>query len=237
MWKGQLEDGTVIDLNEGVLSQFGDRFLEECKTLGLRKFVPILVGSCRSSVINIVPGLKSSNAPRVKFMQGDVDSCVFSSLASAFHQMGIRDLVKMAHVLCDKSRMFSVGCHCLQAAKAIVMRNVPWLQPQRIAVQSFDWETDINKYMFFVGVMMDSTGSSQHAVTIFREWVYDSNEPFALPLCKESLDCCTWTVKEGAVQEASLFVRFVDGWIFKEQEAKKKKKLDKCAPATIEKQH
>jgi hypothetical protein len=63
MWKGQLEDGTVIDLNEWVLSQFGDHFLEECKTLGLRKFVPIPVGSCRSSVINIVPGLKSSNAP------------------------------------------------------------------------------------------------------------------------------------------------------------------------------
>ena len=84
---------------------------------------------------------------------------------------------------------------------------------------------------------MDSTGSSQHAVTIFREWVYDSNEPFALPLCKESLDCCTWIVKEGAVQEASLFVQFVDGWIFKEQEEKKKKKLDKCAPAAIEKQH
>ena len=94
--------------------------------------------------------------------------------------------------------------------------------------KTFQWETDINEYMFFVGVMMDSTGSCQHAVTIFCNWIYDSNEPFALPLSKESLDCCTWTVKDGAVQEASLFVSFLKGWIFQENESKKKKLLDMC---------
>ena len=83
--------------------------------------------------------------------------------------------------------------------------------------------------MFFVGVMKDSTGSCQHAVTIFRKWIYDSNEPFALPLSKESLDICTWSIKDGKVEDASKFVCFVDGWIFQEIESKKKKKLDTCA--------
>jgi hypothetical protein len=75
--------------------------------------------------------------------------------------------------------------------------------------KTFQWENDINKNMFDVGVMMDSTGSCQHAVTIFRNWIYDSNKPFAFSLSKESLDCCTWTVKDGAVQEVSWFVSFL----------------------------
>jgi hypothetical protein len=104
----------------------------------------------------------------------------------------------------------------------IVDKNVKWLQPKRVR-KTFQWETDINEYMFFVGVMMDSTGSCQHAVTTFRNWIYDSNEPFALALSKENLDCCTSTVKDGTVQEASLFVSFLKGWIFQENESKKKK--------------
>jgi hypothetical protein len=82
--------------------------------------------------------------------------------------------------------------------------------------------------MFVIGVIKDSTGSCQHAVTIFRNWVYDSNEPYALPLRKESLDICTWSMKDGAIQEDSTFVCFVKGWIFQEHEMKKKRVLDLC---------
>jgi hypothetical protein len=38
-------------------------------------------------------------------------------------------------------------------------------------------------------------------------------------------------VKDGAIQEASLFVSFVKGWIFQENESKKKKVLGLCAYA------
>ena len=80
--------------------------------------------------------------------------------------------------------------------------------------------------MFVVGVIEDNTKCCQHAVTIFRDWIYDGNESFALPLSKESLDCCIWEVKDGVVKEASSFHRFYDGWIFQEYEVKKKKVLD-----------
>jgi hypothetical protein len=234
VWKGLLDDGTVTNLNEGVVSQFGERFVNECKTLASRQFVDIPVGSCRSSVMEIFPGFKCGNAPPVKFMQGENDSCVFSSLASAFHQTGIPDLIKAANCLQCKSHGLTGGTDCLRAAMEIVDEKVEWLQPKRMK-KTFQWETDIDEYMFFVGVMMDSTGSCQHAVTIFRNWIYDSNEPFALPLSKESLDCCTWTVKDGAVQEASLFVSFVKGWIFQETASKKKKVLDMYSYAATSK--
>jgi hypothetical protein len=99
MWKGLLDNGTITDLNEGVVSQFGQWLVNECKTLASRNFVDIPIGSCRSSVMEICPGLRCDNAPPVKFMQGENDSCVFSSLASAFHQTCIPDLLLAANCL------------------------------------------------------------------------------------------------------------------------------------------
>ena len=46
---------------------------------------------------------------------------------------------------------------------------------------------DIRDDMIVVGVIKDSEGSCQHAVTIFRKWIFDSNEEIAFPLCKKSL--------------------------------------------------
>jgi hypothetical protein len=45
MWKGLVDDGTITDLNEGVVSQFGQLFVNEWKTLASQKFVNIPVGS------------------------------------------------------------------------------------------------------------------------------------------------------------------------------------------------
>ena len=133
--------------------------------------------------------------------------------------------MRVAIILQDKSNRLAGGTHCLDKAKRIVTDNVKWLQPQRLP-NFFDWGIDMNGYMFVVGVIKDSTNSCQHAITIFHNWIYDSNEPYALPLSKESLDCCTWEIKDGVIHHASLFVRFSDGWIFQENEGKKKKVLD-----------
>jgi hypothetical protein len=229
VWKALLDDGKVTSISEAfVMELFGPRFVKECKTLGNQKFVTIPVGSCRSLAMTIFPELRHEEAPTVHFMQGDIESCVFSSLASAFHQTDIPDLVMAAKNLQDKLNGLAGSTACLNASMQIVGKHVKWLQPKR-SKKNFQWEKDLTKYMFFVGVMKDSTGSCQHAVTIFGKWIYDSNEPFALPLSKESLDICTWSIKDGKVEDASMFVCFMDGWIFQENESKKKKVLDLCA--------
>ena len=84
-----------------------------------------------------------------------------------------------------------------------------------------NWEKDLDQNMIMVGVIEDSEGSCQHAVTIFCKWVFDSNKNVALPLCQESLDCCTWEVKDGKVTRYSRFVKFIAGWIFYENDTKK----------------
>ena len=54
----------------------------------------------------------------------------------------------------------------------------------------------------------------QHAVTLHGGWIFNSNEPWALPLSKKNLDCCTWSVVKGAVQDYSEFVSFAKGLHF-----------------------
>jgi len=230
VWRGLLDDKSVCTVMEDKVSEyFGNDFVAQCKRLGTRKFIPIPVGNCHPSLMMIYPHLRCENAPPMGFMQGAFDTCILSSLASAFHHTGIPQLRWVAKLLHDQAlKNFSGGIQGhLFVAKQIIEKEVIWLQPKRIP-KNFDWENDINDYMFVVGVIQDNHSCCQHAVTIYRQWIYDSNEPYALPLCKENLDCCTWELKDGIINDASLFVRFCDGWIFQEQDTKKKKRLDRC---------
>jgi hypothetical protein len=93
--------------------------------------------------MKICPGLRCDNAPPAKFMQGENDSCVFSSLALAFHQTSIPDSLLAANCLQRKSHGLTGGTNCLRAAMEIVDDKVKWLQPKRMK-KTFQWETDIN---------------------------------------------------------------------------------------------
>jgi hypothetical protein len=136
-------------------------------------------------------------------------------------------LEQVANILQQKSKRCAESVHTLKIAKDIVRKHAPWLDCRRIT-PTFDWMKDIGDDMIVVGVMKDSEGSCQHAVTIFRKWIFDSNEEIAFPLCKESLDCCTWEINNDERNGTCSFVKFIDGWIFCEQEKKKRKELDKC---------
>jgi len=97
-----------------------------------------------------------------------------------------------------------------------VQADVRWLQPKRTR-ETFDWRTGIAPNDFFVGVIHDTSGSVQHAVSIHGGWIFDSNEPFAFRFNQASLDCCTWEVWDGAVKQKSKFVTFHEGWLFRSQ--------------------
>jgi hypothetical protein len=225
-WLGMLDNEKVVNLEEGFMKEnFRKRFLQECQNLGPREFVPIPTGTSRCSLMKQFPTMKCEGAPSMKYMQGNVDSCVFSSLASAFHCTGIPSLMQAGNILVMRSKKFSGGSKSMTKAKKVVQDHVRWLESKKLK-NDFDWESDLTNYMFVVGVMKDSHNSQQHAVTIFREWIFDSNEPYALPLNKNNLDICTWDVKPGNVIEKSVFVNFCGGWIFHERDEKKRKILD-----------
>ena len=68
------------------------------------------------------------------FMQGAFDTCILSSLASAFHHTGIPQLWWVAKLLHDQAlKNFSGGIRGhLFIAKQIIEKEVIWLQPKRI---------------------------------------------------------------------------------------------------------
>ena len=166
-WLGMLDDNRVVTLEETFVEQnFSQRYVNECKELGSNKFVGIPIGSARKSVMAILPNLHSEGAPAIKYTQDDTDSCVFMSLASAFHSMGIPSLMRAANILVMRSKVLSGGVASLNEAKNIVEEHVWWLQPKKLR-DTFDWEVDLRRNMFVLAILEDTRGSRQHAVTLF----------------------------------------------------------------------
>ena len=92
-WIGMLEGKSKeVKLTEDDMErQFGYKFKDECKIAGRNRFMHIPIGSCKSSLMKMFPELKCENAPAMQYRQ-EGNSCVMSSLASAFHSTGIEEL-------------------------------------------------------------------------------------------------------------------------------------------------
>jgi hypothetical protein len=216
IWHALLEDKNVITIDQSVVKEnFGYRYMEECKKLGRQKFVFVPTGDSRNSVMEFCPWMMEKGAPEIKFRQGERDTCVFDSLASALYQTNVVELKVIAHKLFAAGRKHEGGADSLFIACKIVRESVRWLQPVRMR-SYFDWRRDITNNMFVLAVIEDSSQKSSHAVTLFRNWIFDSNEPKAIPLTKQGLDSCTWEIKNGVLINSTVFVKFKHGWIFQE---------------------
>jgi hypothetical protein len=132
--------------------------------------------------------------------------------------------VETANILVQLSNKFGGGVQSLWKAREIIQKHAKWIQVKKIK-DNFDWEKDITRNMFVFGVLKDNQNSQQHAITIFRNWIFDSNEPFALPLSKTNLDICMWEVKEDNTVNDSHFVCFCYGFVFYHEDEEKKRKI------------
>ena len=130
-WQGLREDGQVVLLREEDLrTQFGGLFVEEIKMLGHTQFVYVPVGGTRQSVMEIMPRLKDPWAPVVKFQQGELDTCVFSSMASALHSSGDFRLQRVANTLHQKRPRHVGATSFLQLLMQMVQVEERCLQPK-----------------------------------------------------------------------------------------------------------
>ena len=209
-----MENGDIVPVDEEVLlEKFGQVFVNEVKELGQKKFVPVPVGSSRQSVMGIIQQLIEPGAPTVRYMQGEMDTCVFSSFATALYSSGDVQLKELANKIQQISSNHEGIVGSLEKVKRVVDGDVKWLQPKWLK-KNFVWQEHIGCNDFFVGIIRDNTGSVQHTVSVHNGWIFDSNEPYALPLNKQSLDCCTWEVMDGKIKEYSEFLCFEKGILF-----------------------
>ena len=79
-----------------------------------------------------------------------------------------------------------------------------------------------------VALLKGSNYSEDHCVTLYGQWISDSNLPKALPLSKESLDLCVSSDGERVlfdkVKEAYFCTNYMN-WIGNEKKKQKKKEI------------
>ena len=193
-WLGRFANNgnTTVLEEEYVRKTFGDKFTDELKQVK-RGFVDIPIGDYKPSRLHLHPHLKLIGAPAIRYMQSEGnDLCVSKSLASALFALGWHD---------EAQRINKFGELILTGAVVNTMRRVKkeardalpdWIVISQID-KRFNWKTDLRENELVLGVLFASDNSCSHAVTIHGNFIYDANEPVALPLTDEALDYCTST--------------------------------------------
>jgi hypothetical protein len=166
---------------------------EETQSDGLvihRKWIPVPVGesSNREVTRDLVVDV------RVQYQQGDVKTCLFRSLASAFHHLGRKHtgsvLASMAKKLCNLPAQE-------QLDKAIkIVRNHDrlykkvdyyWKKEAVITKHDLLGQPNDNPQLF---VLRGIDGGVHHAILVVGSIIFDSNLGQCLTLFKASLDWC-----------------------------------------------
>jgi hypothetical protein len=181
------------------------------------------VGAVREARLSSSPTLTVAGAPIVFHQQGTLDTCVFSSMASALYFAGAKQAASFvqnagkAHSGANAQGLFT------ELIRVIDKTHVGFLEKHKLP-PAFDWKNDLKSNMIFVGSLEGSDGSVHHAVTLFRGWIFDSNEKHAMPLCKEGLDFCTQTNEEMIESGcgSSTFCGFKHGLLFVDTTKKQK---------------
>jgi len=129
--------------------------------------------------------------PDIQFRQGDENLCMFYSFASALSYMG---LSRVASMVADQARK--------SLKKGTLVERLDVLQTTLVAHRDDLFDMN-NKSTYHRGkfhpidnkqkaptlaVLQSVDGAVNHAITFFGEWVFDSNEEKALPICVQSLN-------------------------------------------------
>ena len=83
----------------------------------------------------------------------------------------------------------------------------PFKNKKKPCFDVIDGIPQLKESQMLVILLRASDNSMNHVVTIYKNWIFDSCENQALPLCKEGLDVCT---RENA-GDMSCFIGFVNG--------------------------
>ena len=142
----------------------------------------------------IVPG-----APTLFYQQGNHNSCIISSLASSLHYMGdgyaSKYIIKRMH----KSLMEIHNKGQMHFFRDILMWHQKGENEKILNYRIEEWHTstpyNILRYestYTTVCLLLDTWNRTDHCITIWGKWIFDSNLKVALPLTQVCLNyiCC-----------------------------------------------
>ncbi|NJO64331.1 MAG: hypothetical protein HC836_41045 [Richelia sp. RM2_1_2] len=133
--------------------------------------------------------------PKIKFQQGDRQTCASSSLASCLHALGY---IESAVWVEDYGRKYIESNNndpsiILSALVNNLQSNQPFLNKRfkvtQIKLSSFDIYENKDKHIYLIQPLC-SDGGISHAITIHNGLIYDSNLKYAVELNKDNLEYC-----------------------------------------------
>jgi hypothetical protein len=193
------------------VERFGKTYLNLVKAGASKKgFFPVPPGSAKDKGANLIPvPTPRAAAVKVKYPQKQLNTCVFSSFASALNHAGFVEhaaRVNLAGIdrffkspkpmqdLCQFVRgELCLGLHITKFGHSTTVGDLAAATSDNIVLV----------------LLCGSDQRSDHVVAIYNDLIFDSNVEMAMPFCRENLDyCCTDSTGEPS------FSYFVKGYTF-----------------------
>jgi len=150
------------------------------------KLFEVPVGASRPSCATNIDIVLPTHGPRLKHLQGDDNSCTVCSLASALYAFGdtyasnyvhkrlaevseLPNLNRMVY-LCD----LMSGHHRMKGEKRLKYKATFWKNGQFDIIEHY---TDVP----VLCRIQDTFGATDHCITVWRKWMFDSNYTHAFP--------------------------------------------------------
>ena len=210
-----------------------DAFVEQNFSPGFREQVMKIGSFGKKLFVNVPPGankvhdtitLFKRDAPDVKYIQKEGERyCLPYSIASALHHLGAAQLAleiyRMSMSIVDRRNTMQIFLQTLRT------HSKP-LQFKKLQVSKWNIFANGDKDLV-VTLLRGSDLSEDHCITIYGQWIFDSNLPKGLPLCRESLDLCVSSdgsqLHFDTVREAYMCMNYMC-WIGNKNKKNKKKK-------------
>ena len=216
-WAVLYDDNTTLhDITEkDLLKMYGEDYLKYVKHSNKHGYHAIIDGAKKESRLYKWPSLLNVNAPKVEFIQdSDQDLCIPKAFTSILCHVGFTKEANCVNTeFSTRDKCYTTDDCNLKKIYQCGQRILPkWLQCNHKGFNRFNWKTDLDKYDIFVGVLEGSDGEVNHAIGIFNNWIFDSNENVAIPLCQEGLNYCVSDCETDVK-----FVKFKRGFFFRDQ--------------------
>ncbi len=210
-WKGFVTGGKTVEIDkQWITTQFKTRVPEFYEQLmeatGKSDNFQVPAGACKrkndmdTGEDNIADDLKKTvkitdDNPCVYFLQGNKNTCIISSLASAVRYMG--DVYASDYIIQRREESLYKLEHKgrMQYCKDIIMGQFKQKGERKLNYGVEEWKeqpsynifTNISPYPTVCNLLDESLGTG-HCVTVCNKWIFDSNFEQALPLTQNSLN-------------------------------------------------
>ena len=155
-----------------------------------RKWIPVPIGDAYSHVLD----RDLEVDVKVHYQQGEMKTCLYRSLASAFHHVGSKHTgsvlasMAMQNLNLPSDEQLKSIIAAVRRHETVYKKVDYWKKQKVIARQDFIGEPNDNPKLL---VLRGCDGGVSHAVAVVGRTIFDSNLKKGLALSKESLDWCS----------------------------------------------